>query len=292
MCVYVYVGHFYRKQCTTTTAAAAATTISSYKDYHQPTHPPTAHHLISPRCPKHHCHRCPAQTSSHTQTRLGFDPLTTLGSTNDCLQRGSTLSALHSLNTISFLLTRSLSLDTLQVVMMLKDSSTWTRWVTAPRSLYFFCCVVGSKLPCVFTEQQRHYSTLPHVGPTIKLMRLWRVSSTRPAFRHRWVNRCLHRLRRHRHHFIYHHQRHYHTAPTSPPHTQPPPQPHTLKYTSTRTLRHALDQVGTPDSSRIWDGPAYRNDGVVVENSKEMFRKLLCENVPDPDVLVNKVSES
>jgi phosphoribosylaminoimidazole-succinocarboxamide synthase len=48
-----------------------------------------------------------------------------------------------------------------------------------------------------------------------------------------------------------------------------------------------IDEVGTPDSSRIWDGPSYR-DGKVVENSKEGFRQLLLANVPDSDVLLNK----
>ncbi|QIB64466.1 phosphoribosylaminoimidazolesuccinocarboxamide synthase [Kineobactrum salinum] len=48
-----------------------------------------------------------------------------------------------------------------------------------------------------------------------------------------------------------------------------------------------MDEVGTPDSSRIWDGPAYR-EGRVVENSKEGFRQLLLSHVPDPDVLLNK----
>ncbi len=48
-----------------------------------------------------------------------------------------------------------------------------------------------------------------------------------------------------------------------------------------------IDEVGTPDSSRIWDGAAYR-DGKIVENSKEGFRQLLIENVPDADVLLNK----
>ena len=48
-----------------------------------------------------------------------------------------------------------------------------------------------------------------------------------------------------------------------------------------------IDEVGTPDSSRIWDGPAYR-DGKIVENSKEGFRQLLINNVPDSDVLLNK----
>ena len=48
-----------------------------------------------------------------------------------------------------------------------------------------------------------------------------------------------------------------------------------------------IDEVGTPDSSRIWDGPAYR-DGKIIENSKEGFRQLLINNVPDSDVLLNK----
>lgn len=48
-----------------------------------------------------------------------------------------------------------------------------------------------------------------------------------------------------------------------------------------------MDEVGTPDSSRIWDGPSYR-DGVVVENSKEGFRQLLLKHFPDPDILLNK----
>lgn len=48
-----------------------------------------------------------------------------------------------------------------------------------------------------------------------------------------------------------------------------------------------IDEVGTPDSSRIWDGPTYR-DGKIVENSKEGFRQLLINNVPDSDVLLNK----
>merc|ERR1711959_699088 len=49
-----------------------------------------------------------------------------------------------------------------------------------------------------------------------------------------------------------------------------------------------MDEVGTPDSSRIWDGPAYRNSGKVIENSKEGFRKLLQAHFPDPDILLNK----
>ena len=48
-----------------------------------------------------------------------------------------------------------------------------------------------------------------------------------------------------------------------------------------------MDEVGTPDSSRIWDGPAYR-EGRVVENSKEAFRQLLLSHFPDPDILTNK----
>ena len=48
-----------------------------------------------------------------------------------------------------------------------------------------------------------------------------------------------------------------------------------------------MDEVGTPDSSRIWDGPAYR-EGKVVENSKESFRQLLLNHFPAPDVLLNK----
>jgi phosphoribosylaminoimidazole-succinocarboxamide synthase len=48
-----------------------------------------------------------------------------------------------------------------------------------------------------------------------------------------------------------------------------------------------MDEVGTPDSSRIWDGPAYR-EGSVVENSKEGFRQLLLNHFPDPDILLNK----
>jgi len=48
-----------------------------------------------------------------------------------------------------------------------------------------------------------------------------------------------------------------------------------------------MDEVGTPDSSRIWDGPAWR-EGKVVENSKEGFRQLLLGHFPDPDILLNK----
>ena len=48
-----------------------------------------------------------------------------------------------------------------------------------------------------------------------------------------------------------------------------------------------MDEVGTPDSSRIWDGPCYR-DGQVIEKSKEGFRQLLLNHFPDPDILLNK----
>jgi len=48
-----------------------------------------------------------------------------------------------------------------------------------------------------------------------------------------------------------------------------------------------MDEVGTPDSSRIWDGACYRN-GEVVENSKEGFRQALLNHFPDPDILLNK----
>ncbi len=48
-----------------------------------------------------------------------------------------------------------------------------------------------------------------------------------------------------------------------------------------------MDEVGTPDSSRIWDGPSYR-EGQVIEKSKEEFRQQLLNYFPDPDVLLNK----
>jgi phosphoribosylaminoimidazole-succinocarboxamide synthase len=48
-----------------------------------------------------------------------------------------------------------------------------------------------------------------------------------------------------------------------------------------------MDEVGTPDSSRIWDGVAYRQ-GQVIEKSKEGFRQLLLKHFPDPDILLNK----
>jgi len=48
-----------------------------------------------------------------------------------------------------------------------------------------------------------------------------------------------------------------------------------------------MDEVGTPDSSRIWDAQAYEQ-GKIVENSKEDFRQLLLKHFPDPDILLNK----
>ena len=48
-----------------------------------------------------------------------------------------------------------------------------------------------------------------------------------------------------------------------------------------------MDEVGTPDSSRIWDAAQWRA-GRVVENSKEGFRQLLLNHFPDPDILLNK----
>jgi phosphoribosylaminoimidazole-succinocarboxamide synthase len=48
-----------------------------------------------------------------------------------------------------------------------------------------------------------------------------------------------------------------------------------------------MDEVGTPDSSRIWDGPSYR-EGEVIEKSKEEFRQQLLSHFPDPDILLNK----
>ncbi len=48
-----------------------------------------------------------------------------------------------------------------------------------------------------------------------------------------------------------------------------------------------MDEVGTPDSSRIWDNAEYLQ-GNIVENSKEGFRQLLLKHFPDPDILLNK----
>jgi len=48
-----------------------------------------------------------------------------------------------------------------------------------------------------------------------------------------------------------------------------------------------MDEVGTPDSSRLWDAAAYR-EGRVLENSKETFRQSLLARVEDPSVLLDK----
>jgi len=48
-----------------------------------------------------------------------------------------------------------------------------------------------------------------------------------------------------------------------------------------------MDEVGTPDSSRIWDKTAYQR-GEIIENSKEGFRQFLLKHFPDPDILLNK----
>jgi len=48
-----------------------------------------------------------------------------------------------------------------------------------------------------------------------------------------------------------------------------------------------MDEVGTPDSSRIWDGKSYR-EGDIVENSKEGFRQFLLNYFDDADILLNK----
>jgi phosphoribosylaminoimidazole-succinocarboxamide synthase len=48
-----------------------------------------------------------------------------------------------------------------------------------------------------------------------------------------------------------------------------------------------MDEVGTPDSSRIWDGPSQR-EGKIVEKSKESFRQFLLGHFPEPDILLNK----
>jgi len=48
-----------------------------------------------------------------------------------------------------------------------------------------------------------------------------------------------------------------------------------------------MDEVGTPDSSRIWDGAEYR-EGNIVENSKEGFRQFLLNHFEDADILLNK----
>ncbi|SKA54228.1 phosphoribosylaminoimidazolesuccinocarboxamide synthase [Enterovibrio nigricans] len=48
-----------------------------------------------------------------------------------------------------------------------------------------------------------------------------------------------------------------------------------------------MDEVGTPDSSRIWDTAEY-DTGNIVENSKEGFRQFLLNYFPEPDILLNK----
>ncbi|MEF1281631.1 phosphoribosylaminoimidazolesuccinocarboxamide synthase [Vibrio fortis] len=48
-----------------------------------------------------------------------------------------------------------------------------------------------------------------------------------------------------------------------------------------------MDEVGTPDSSRIWDTQEY-SKGNIVENSKEGFRQFLLNHFPDADILLNK----
>mgnify|MGYP001479199693 CR=1 FL=1 len=47
-----------------------------------------------------------------------------------------------------------------------------------------------------------------------------------------------------------------------------------------------IDEVGTPDSSRIWDAIAYRG-GSIVENSKEEFRQALLRHLNDPELLLD-----
>jgi len=49
-----------------------------------------------------------------------------------------------------------------------------------------------------------------------------------------------------------------------------------------------MDEVGTPDSSRIWDGPEFRSSGKVIEKSKEGFRQFLLKHFPDSDIMLNK----
>jgi len=48
-----------------------------------------------------------------------------------------------------------------------------------------------------------------------------------------------------------------------------------------------MDEVGTPDSSRIWDAEEFKN-GNVVEKSKEEFRQILLNHFDDPDIFTNK----
>lgn len=48
-----------------------------------------------------------------------------------------------------------------------------------------------------------------------------------------------------------------------------------------------IDEIGTPDSSRYWDKALYEK-GKIREESKEFFREMLLQTVPDSDVLTNK----
>ena len=48
-----------------------------------------------------------------------------------------------------------------------------------------------------------------------------------------------------------------------------------------------MDEVGTPDSSRIWEAAAYEH-GRVIDNSKEAFRQALLGLCPDPELLLDK----
>ena len=47
-----------------------------------------------------------------------------------------------------------------------------------------------------------------------------------------------------------------------------------------------MDEVGTPDSSRIWDGAMYKNENKVVENSKEFFRQMLMKHHRVPSLAI------
>jgi len=49
-----------------------------------------------------------------------------------------------------------------------------------------------------------------------------------------------------------------------------------------------IDEVGTPDSSRMWNKVLYASTGATKEESKERFREGLLEGVPDSDVLTDK----
>ena len=49
-----------------------------------------------------------------------------------------------------------------------------------------------------------------------------------------------------------------------------------------------IDEIGTPDSSRIWNQKLYNEQNIAREDSKEFFRKKLQSVVPDKDVLTNK----